>query len=492
MFRLYEAVFVLVCVRGVRAALTLMPHQVDRMILQLRNSIFLDEKDLIGPLPPTVCSSLDDGPFCAPFHQNRRDGSRNFGVDIGDHHTVAHLIVDGILSQRLQNRNRDAFDWETNTYYRFGSSLGYLIDNQWNSPSKIFGQVSLSTRKNTRCFRLAFNRLLLVRHVPADFSNGFPPSLTVHWDGVWEVEGPVTTRTPSLMIQKEHGSSAGKGAGQHLPVETVPWVTRLALRTTTGSLRFSQPLVVQRLLISIPAHEVVKCQTGTARRTCWGDGALICGRLNGKESWCNNLEKVARMAHSVDDNYFQNVDAGNSVHAVDQIVVIAAPSDVVRLALLEVSTTFPSVSSDEDVPPDDLALLLKPVVRKGTPSIDFSMVAVSLDATLWNLNEVLQHHMHLRLPPVLATPQEADETNTEEQPVLSVLDLFEGLRAGFFPLPPGMVIRELLEEATKLLDATLVRSDAVAHSTFEKFLQDRMREKNSRWFPCFTGCLAAA
>merc|ERR1712137_1401058 len=208
-----------------------------------------------------------------------------------------------------------------------------------------------------------------------------------------------------------------------------------------------------------------------------GDGALICGRLSGKESWCNNLEKVARMAHSGDGNYFQNVDAGNSVNAVDQVVIIAAPSDVVRLALIEVSTTFPSVTSDEGAPPDDLALLLKPVVRKGTPSIDFSMVAVSLDATLWNLNEVLQHHMHLRLPPVLETPQENDEANAEERPVLSVLDLFEGLRAAFFPLPPGVVIGQLLEEATKLLDATLVRSDAVTHSTFEKFLQDRMREK---------------
>merc|ERR1719456_485728 len=61
--------------RVVRSALSVMPHHSDGIVMQLRSAILLDEKDLVGPVPPKKCSSLDDGPFCEAFGEFGRLGS---------------------------------------------------------------------------------------------------------------------------------------------------------------------------------------------------------------------------------------------------------------------------------------------------------------------------------------------------------------------------------------------------------------------------------
>ena len=221
---------------GARAALSVMPHRSDGIVMQLRSAIMFDEKDLTGPLRPAVCSSLDDGPHCARLSlaggpgvaagSPAAEGSFFFG---DGRHSGAHYVVDGVLSSQMQARNKDAFAWSPETFHTFSSLVSKVIIDSLGKAEDITkggslkmgdSLVSAATRSGSQCFRLAFNRLRPGEaYLPRDFSAGLPKAVGISWEGQWEVDeaSPGSARRPRMPPRAD---------GLRLP-----WATVVRLRT---------------------------------------------------------------------------------------------------------------------------------------------------------------------------------------------------------------------------------------------------------------------
>eukprot|EP00406_Dinophysis_acuminata_P057414 CAMPEP_0179283910 /NCGR_PEP_ID=MMETSP0797-20121207/38418_1 /TAXON_ID=47934 /ORGANISM="Dinophysis acuminata, Strain DAEP01" /LENGTH=185 /DNA_ID=CAMNT_0020992675 /DNA_START=56 /DNA_END=609 /DNA_ORIENTATION=+ len=162
--------------RATYAALSVMPHQSDGIVMLLRSAIMLDEKDLSGPLLPTACSSLEDGPYCERF--SLRGGGENLRIDSGwdragagaiflsggDQQSSAQFVVDGVLSHRMQARNREAFDWQPETYRTFSNLVSRVISESLGSATDAIKQgqsarsrPTAASRSGSQSFRLLLN-----------------------------------------------------------------------------------------------------------------------------------------------------------------------------------------------------------------------------------------------------------------------------------------------------------------------------------------------
>jgi len=475
---------------GAHAALSVMPHHTDGIVMQLRSSILLDEKDLIGPFPSKECSSLDDGPFCEGFSEfgqirAKREMTPRGEVEgesvflaAGDQHESAQFVVDGVLSHRVQNRNKEAFDWSLETFKTFSSYVSRVGgDTLAGQNAATFGsnsehQKPASARSGAQCFRLAFNRLPLgvfQPYVPANFSVGLPSSLAASWEGLWEP------------VHRSRGVSR----------ETLPWRTQLALRTSLGYLRFQQPVVLRRLLVAVRAGDI------SAAR--WGEDALICGRLTSasqekKQStkkWCVNLDQVAATAlEEYTDRYgapdpedFIDFDVGNSVHAIDEVAILAAPPDSIHVALVEVMATPPSHPRHSTATYRKVVLLRRPTSSE-SEQVEPVLTTVARDAVLWDLNEVLKHQMKLRnrsrgSKASKASGSRKQQPTSKAQGLGSFQEMLRELKAGLLDLPRGVSLARLKKEVVTLVAAAkeIQDEDVLRHSKIESLLQQRLQEK---------------
>lgn len=99
------------------AALAVLPHHSESIVMQLRSVVLFEEGDVMGPVPTTTCSSLDDGPFCMPFA--KATGPRVFAIDSDARSSAqgaklvrdpAQSIADGVLSERMRQQDGRAFE----------------------------------------------------------------------------------------------------------------------------------------------------------------------------------------------------------------------------------------------------------------------------------------------------------------------------------------------------------------------------------------------
>jgi len=268
---------------------------------------------------------------------------------------------------------------------------------------------------------------------------------------------------------------------------SLPWATCVVLHTALGYLRFAQPLVVRRLVVGVPALAPLP----DASEESWGKGGLVCGRLRGREQWCSSLDQVAASARSAaqaagtatkDDTgrglLFTNV--GNSIHAIDEIAVIAAPPSGLTIALVEVVATLPSHPMHGLPAQRRVVLLRRPARGQDTKHVEPVLATVSRDAAIWNMNEVLNHHMQLRTPAVGARHAMASETAQSAQKELrSFQEMLQGLKAARIPPPPGVTFAQLKKEVKVLVASTneIQDNDVLLHSKIESLLQQRLREK---------------
>jgi len=462
------------------SALSVLPHQSDGIVMQLRSAILFDEKDLIGPLPPSECSSLSDGPFCdrfivddSPSFQTeslsgRSDGQAgsDFFISRGDQNS-AQFVVDGVLSARLQDRNKEAFDWGLETYRVFSQLVSKvisdsLLDREPGRGSPISGSFS-GTRTGSKCFSLALNTIMpSVTRLPQDFANGFPTGLAPKWEGQWDVQGARSVSTKAEQSRKEH----------------LPWATRLVLKTSVGYIRFQSPVVIRCLLVGIPSS--------SKGDPIWGQGGLVCGRAEGKEQWCVYLDHKTALAHGPEGNTmpsdadFIYAEIGNSLRAADEIAFVGIPSEGLYIAKLEVVATHPAHPRHGQAVASRQAVLLK---RSGGSTYESKQVepvlaTVARDAAVWDLNDVLRNHMQLRSPRVRG--KAGSESKRSPFALRSFRDMLKGLQDGTIQPPHGVRLAQLKKEVRSLIASTkeVQDDDVLVHSKIESLLQVRMREKN--------------
>lgn len=491
---------------GARAALSVMPHQSDAIIMQLRGAIALEEQDLLGPSLPTGCSSLDDGPFCSRLALEGASSSytsrHGYG---GSRPSSGEFVVDGVLSTRMQVRNKGAFDWSAETFRGFSNLVSRVISDSLGSPQAITRRADGSApsssassssrppaaRTGSQCFWIRLDRLPPYEaFLPRGFSAGLPSALAATWEGLWEVSA-------------DADAAAATASGRHTERLRTPWATRLVLRTVVGYLRFAMPVVLRRVLVGIPGEYA----TG-AEAARWGHGGMICGRRARREKWCVPLERVLAMARANEDIGREQghaglvyADVGNSLYAVDEIAFIAVPPGDLRVAMVEVAATLPSHPLYGITPESRMVVLLRQLPATtssgapGTDRIEPLMLAVSRDAAIWDVNEVLGLHMTLRAAtstvvgpkaggaaaPQLAAGAGASTTDTEggAMTLQSFQEILKDLRDGRIGPPPGVSVAQLRKEVEVLVKATqeLQDDDVLLYGKIEALLRQKLREK---------------
>lgn len=438
------------------AALSVLSQQSDGIVVQLRSTILLDDKDLFGPIPVTTCSSMDDGPFCEKLGglpnwldadtRARSAASSEMILAAGDY--SAHSVVDGVLSQRLRTRNEEAFDWSTETQRTFSGLVSRVVGDSLGGSKRLIG--TSSARSGAQSFRFQFDRLRpWWRRVPESFSDGLPASLGVSWSGAWAIASDFS----------------GEFVGSDLPV----WRTFLSLETSVGYLRFKTQVVVRKLILSVPFPEKAA-------------GCLVCGRLKGTERWCSALDSST--AGSL------YIDVGNSFYGVDEVAFVAVPPKGVIVHLVEVAATVPSRLHGEAAE-RKVVLLKRPDLKQGLASklIEPSFTTVSRDAPFWNLNEVVQQNMLLRSPPHVAsvaasTPSSKKKKGSSSTSTFSgvsgFLEMLQALKSGSIKSPAGVPLSQLKKEMAVLVASTkeIQDDDVLMHSKIDSLLQQRVRERS--------------
>jgi len=439
-----------------RGALSVFPYESDGIVLRLRSTVMLDERDLLEPAPPRTCSSFSDGPFCARFPSAPATMARSSLSGAS-----AQYVVDGILSHWLRSRHGEAFAWSSDTLSTFSGQISRVVAETLTrrivraATSGGPTLTSITERSSkSRFFRLALHRIPPWQvTVPINFSSGLSGAADVTWEGRWEAKAD-----------------------------------RLILQTALGYIRFARPVVACRFLVSVPVA------TEDEGGQVWGRDALICGRLKGREQWCTSLDHAAAAARHMGELHFPSMaiseqgelhaDVGNGLRAVDELAVLAAPPGGLAMLKLEVSAT-PSAGTEEQPTDSSTVAAERQVVllRKGqgAASVEPTLAVVARDAVVWDMNEVLRQNMLLR-----TTPSEASgRASMPQRPVAakrelaSFQEMLQGLKSRTLPLPPGVTLQQLKREVGVLVASTkeLQDDDVLLHTKIESLLQKRLREK---------------
>lgn len=482
-----------------RAALSVLPHQSDGIVLQLRSAIVLDERDLDGPSPATACSSLDDGPFCAPFGRRPQgSGARGAAGAFPEWDFQAgssHFVVDSLPSNRMQARNKKAFDWSADVYRSFSSLVSRLVGETASRVEDATSARSLSTfaqsslaRSGSQCFVFKFDAVPPhLATLPGDFAAGVPRALAPRWGGHWEVAA--------------------------LPRRGAQRGTPLLMRSSVGSLRLRHPVVVNRVALRIPAADLDDDLP-------WGTNGLVCGRLGGKEKWCAALDRAAASAREASaergaggpEEPFVELDIGDSFYAVDELAFVRAPEDKLQVVSIHVTTTLPAHPLYNATRPlRQVVLLRRPRRDRGVRPV---LTSVSRDAAVWNVNEVLINDMTLRSvggsagldgleaetgigklrmprgfgrprrPPQYALEELAKRHAVEEAAAPPTLadfqEMLRELKSRRFQPPPGVPLTQLRREVGIFVKATkeLEDTDVLQHSKVDSVIQQRLRAKS--------------
>mmetsp|Transcript_176793 Transcript_176793/g.567051 ORF Transcript_176793/g.567051 Transcript_176793/m.567051 type:complete len:698 (+) Transcript_176793:2261-4354(+) len=348
-----------------------------------------------------------------------------------------------------------------------------------------------AARTGSQCFWIRLDRLPPYEaFLPRGFSAGLPSALAATWEGLWEVSA-------------DADAVAATASGRHTERLRAPWATRLVLRTAVGYLRFATPVVLRRVLVGIPAEYATGAEAGR-----WGSGGMICGRRARREEWCIPLERVLAMARANEDMGRERgsrglvyADVGNSLYAVDEIAFIAVPPGDLRVALVEVAATLPSHPLYGITPESRMVVLLRQLPAttasgaSGTDRIEPLMLAVSRDAAIWDVNEVLGLHMTLRAAtsivagpkaggaaaPRLTVGTGASTADAEggAMTLQSFQEILKDLRDGRIGPPPGVSVAQLRKEVEVLVKATqeLQDDDVLLYGKIEALLRQKLREK---------------
>eukprot|EP00927_Polykrikos_kofoidii_P060878 TRINITY_DN55782_c0_g1_i1.p1 TRINITY_DN55782_c0_g1~~TRINITY_DN55782_c0_g1_i1.p1 ORF type:complete len:736 (+),score=96.46 TRINITY_DN55782_c0_g1_i1:330-2210(+) len=462
-------------------------------------------------MPQAACSSLDDGPFCEGFGPLALMTSSAEEVDnrifVDDVSESARFVVDGVLFSKLRARNQEAFDWSAETLRTFstlvsrvileavrppvvGSSSGVRFAHDPSAEQTAqMKQMMIPVKSVTKCFRLAFDRLPFGQNdVPFGFSAGLPAAFSVNWEGDWKVD--VVSRLPV------HNQPRRSPRVNDVP----PWRTRAVLRSALGYLRFAQPVVVRRFVIGVPLMR--DRVHGDQNPATWGKNGLVCGRLEGKEQWCSSLAKTAASASS--DDYGLDdvvgglplllVDVSNSILAVDEIALICIPKDGIRVAMLEIGATPPSDPSQSTQPSKRRVVMLRrPRGDGAVPSLGGDdtgssdglmdqlepvLATVSLDAALWDLNDLIRHNMQLR-GPVIDRAFVGPLEGIQGRPTITLKNfqtMLRDLKAKTFIPPQGITQERIKRELAAMVSSTNVMKDeeVLVHSQVESLLHQRL------------------
>jgi hypothetical protein len=130
-----------------------------------------------------------------------------------------------------------------------------------------------------------------------------------------------------------------------------------------------------------------------------------------------------------------------------------------------------------------VVLLKHPSTSKGlSAKVEPVLTTVARDAALWDLNEVLKHHMQLRRGRD-ATP--TSSSATKSRPAVKPLalhgfqEMLQELKAGTLEAPRGVGMARLKKEVVQLVASTkeIQDEDVLRHSKIESLLQQRLQEK---------------
>merc|ERR1719401_635793 len=125
--------------------------------------------------------------------------------------------------------------------------------------------------------------------------------------------------------------------------------------------------------------------------------------------------------------------------------------------------------------------------QHGSGQVEPVLAMVSRDAAVWDINEVLSHHMLLRTPvrgnrqqqvsAGGAAPKRGGQTVQKE--LHSFQEMLMDLKASRIPLPPGVTFARLKREVGVLVASTkeIQDDDVLLHNKIESLLQQRIREK---------------
>jgi len=114
--------------------------------------------------------------------------------------------------------------------------------------------------------------------------------------------------------------------------------------------------------------------------------------------------------------------------------------------------------------------------------VEPTLAVVSRDAAIWDMNEVLRHHMLLRTPVSLARRVAAASAPVVpmQKELRSFQEMLQGLKARTISPPPGVSFARLKREVKVLVASTkeIQDDDVLLHGKIESLLQTRLREKS--------------
>mmetsp|Transcript_56686 Transcript_56686/g.112720 ORF Transcript_56686/g.112720 Transcript_56686/m.112720 type:complete len:838 (+) Transcript_56686:41-2554(+) len=200
----------------------------ESFLINIRRRIVVEEDDVVdeakrrGRAQP--CDSMRDGPFCRGLPRADFARHRPFTVD--------SIVPQNLFGDRVKNEADIA--QEGSAAKHAAAVLNHFLEDYYNSkvqpplPDTVEG-------------RLDFSRLPPWRFgdcLSPGFSRGLPVGVQAKWEGAWQAV--LSTSPPSL---------------QEAPVKRRP-ATVVRLNGALGTIRFSRPVIVRRLVLRPPVDAV--------------------------------------------------------------------------------------------------------------------------------------------------------------------------------------------------------------------------------------------
>mmetsp|Transcript_149554 Transcript_149554/g.272304 ORF Transcript_149554/g.272304 Transcript_149554/m.272304 type:complete len:901 (-) Transcript_149554:88-2790(-) len=224
---------------GCRAALSISSGY-ETFLMQIRRRIVCEEGDLFDEAEQRVarpCDSIKDGPFCRGLP---RSGN------IARHRP---FTVDSIVPQHIFGDTPVGEESEATPAKQATATLNQFLEEYYNPREVSARALSVEGRLDFRTAAPPW----IDRGLPLAFSRGLPEGILATWEGAWQaLPGP-----------ESGGPSGGFSA-------------ILRLNGAVGTLRFSRPVVVRRLIVRPPLH---LADDGSEHQL------MVRARKAGKEAW---------------------------------------------------------------------------------------------------------------------------------------------------------------------------------------------------------------
>lgn len=432
--------------RTCRAALSISSGY-ETFLMQIRRHIVCEEDDVVdeakrrGRAQP--CDSMKDGPFCR-------------GLPIA---TVARhrpFTVDSIVPQHLFGDPRAQMEQEGqegSATKQAAATLNHFLEEYYQLRE-------VPPRVITVEGRIEFGRLPPWRSqaLPVAFSRGLPEGVLATWSGAWRVVPcPEELHLP--------GEPAAHPVGA--PMRRISTVARLD--GALGSLRFSRPVVLRRLVLRPPMAAV----SGKHR-------LLVRARKAGKEAWrqAYEFDAATGLTSPAPCGVGELVDgrwSGDGRHFLAVLLALHNDSATVRwldddhthrlvpwrhLATADGVPCFTRSGKEHSSGSSREVSLWRDLARR-TKSIDEVSFAVPRGSEGWLLAEVVV--AAVRWQPEAATGESGESKKGGLQdPSFHVVQVFPGPRAVISGVSRAAVLYnadDMLEQGLRLRDGRVQRSE---------------------------------